>query len=188
LSSLKEENNRNLQEELKCSKRARHYAKQAELLHKRASDLKFQIYNPANQPTVHTVNLHGQFLMLSNEVEGILLKRILHARKEGVACLRVIVGKGNHSPRGNSKITCRDETQRICKYLGLRHRFDGGNAGAILITLACSAGLRANNDNALMRELQAFQALDLENEALLAWQRSQERDKTAPNTASPNAF
>ena len=114
-----------------------------EQYNKQASEFIFRENNAEGRVPPDTIDLHGQFV---EEAEDILEERIRYAQSHGQIHLRVIVGKGNHSPGHVQKIKPRVE--QVCRELGLQYQTEP-NEGRILINLTGGAVdmNHANNNN-----------------------------------------
>lgn len=111
-----------------------------EQYNKQASEFIFRENNAEGRVPPDTIDLHGQFV---EEAEDILEERIRYAQSHGQTHLRVIVGKGNHSPGHVQKIKPRVE--KVCRELGLQYQTEP-NEGRILVNLTGGA-VDMNNAN-----------------------------------------
>ncbi|KIV97119.1 hypothetical protein PV10_00907 [Exophiala mesophila] len=125
------------------SQEGKNHGAKMEQYNKQASEFIFRENNAEGRVPPDTIDLHGQFV---EEAEDILEERIRYAQSHGQTHLRVIVGKGNHSPGHVQKIKPRVE--QVCRELGLQYQTEP-NEGRILINLTGGAVdmNHANNNN-----------------------------------------
>lgn len=76
------------------------------------------------------IDLHGLYV---KEAQWILKKRIYATIQQGESRLRVIVGKGLHSPHGIAKL--KPAVEELCDEAGLKNYIDPHNAGVLVIGL-----------------------------------------------------
>lgn len=76
------------------------------------------------------IDLHGLYV---REAQWILKKRIYAMIQQGEPQIRVIVGKGLHSPHGIAKL--KPAVEELCDEAGLKNYIDPHNAGVLRIEL-----------------------------------------------------
>jgi DNA-nicking Smr family endonuclease len=133
-----------------CIGKAAYHGEQERTHHRRASDFIFRIHNMWDDPRSEEIDLHGQY---PNEVGKRLRDGVSIARSQGLSRLRVVVGRGNHSPSGICVI--REKTLDFCEHFGLVHRFESGNSGAIWVSVPHPTSLQ-------LRVIRPSSVLDVE--------------------------